>query len=441
MAIIDPESEHSPANQTNVVVRALSSLRTNGDFRYLWLSNLFYIGGNWSLTLVLGWLVFDLTGSELLLAIFTAARLAPLWLGPISGLLADRYNRVLIIKVATMWATFMSVVLGVFILLGYTPFWLLLISGFLIGLAQSPSQPARSSLALQLVGRKNLANANALGSMGFGLTQAIAPALAGLVLGGFGAAIAMIFAASWYLVATIIIWQVKAVHSTVRAEREPMLPMLVEGVRIIARNRLTTTVILITLAANIFIWPITNSFLPVFASDILDLGPAGLGRLMMFMGIGNFIGSFAIATMGDFRYKGGMFVMGSIAWGVGWSLFGLSESATISYGLMLVIGFFGATFGVLQATLMLMTSAPEVQGRALGILELAVGTMPIGTLVLGIFANAFGAGVTTAFSGALFAMTLVIHMVRVPDLLQYTGYEPEDEPPADLALRQEASRA
>lgn len=424
----------------NVVTRAFSSLRTNRDFRFLWLSNLLYIGGNWALTLVLSWLVFDITDSELLLAIFTAVRLSPVWLGPISGLLADRYNRVLIIKVASIWATLMSVLLGVLIMIGFTPYWLLLLAGFLTGLAQSPSQPARSSLALQLVGRKNLANANALGSMGFGMTQAIAPAIAGVVLSEFGAAVAMVFTACWYLAATLMIWRIRVTHQTVRAERAPFLPMLTDGLRVVLRNRLTATVLLITLAANIFIWPVSNSFLPVFASDILDLGPAGLGRLMMFMGIGNFIGSFAIASMGDFRHKGGMFILGSILWGVGWAMFGLSSTASVSYGLMLLIGFISATFIVLQATLMLITSAPEVQGRALGILELAVGSMPIGTLALGVFANLYGVGATTFVSGALYAILLAVHTLRVPDLFRYVD-EDHESAHTEPVLQQEASRA
>lgn len=411
--------------QGNVVTRAFASLRTNRDFRFLWLSNLCYIGGNWALTLVLSWLVFDITDSELLLAIFTAVRLSPVWLGPISGLLADRYDRVLIIKVASMWATFMSALLGVLIVLGFHPFWMLLLAGFLTGMAQSPSQPARSSLALQLVGRKNLANANALGSMGFGMTQAIAPAIAGLVLSEFGAAIALWFTALWYLAATTMIWRVRVAHKTVSVGHEPFLPMLKSGLSIVLRNRLTATVLLITLAANIFIWPISNSFLPVFASDILSLGPAGLGQLMMFMGIGNFIGSFVIASLGDFRYKGGVFVVGSVFWGMGWALFGLSSTAGISYGLMVIIGVISASFIVLQATLMLITSPTEVQGRALGILELAVGSMPIGTLLLGAFASVYGVGPTTVVAGSLYALLLLAHSLRSPGLLRYTGDEPE----------------
>lgn len=383
------------------------------------------MGGNWALTLVLGWLVFETTGSELLLAIFTAVRLSPMWLGPISGLMADRFDRVLIIKIANLWSFAILAVLAVLVVLDTTPYWLLVASGFLVGLSQSPSQPARTSLVLQLVGRRNLANANALNSMGMGITQAIAPAVGGVVIGRFGVDWALWYASLWFLVALVLIWQVRVRHQTVRIEHAPILPMLTDGLRVVMRNRLSGTVIVVTLAANILIWPVYQSFMPVFAGDVLDLGPAGLGRLMMFAGVGNFMGSFAIASLGDFRFKGSMFIYGSMIWGAGWAMFGLSQSVAISYVLILCIGFVSAAFGVLQATLMLMTSAQEVQGRALGILELAIGAMPIGILLLGSVANIVGVGPTTFAAGAMFVAILIVHAVRVPDLLRYTGEEPE----------------
>lgn len=417
----DPEQPR----RANVFVRALSSLRTNRNFRFLWLSNLFFLGGNWALTLVLGWLVFETTGSELLLAIFSAVRLSPMWLGPISGLMADRYDRVLIIKIASVWSVIMIAGLAILVSLDATPYWLLLVAGFATGMSQSPTQPARNSLILQLVGRENLANANALNSMGMGITQAIAPAVGGAIISALDASVALWYCCFWYVLAFVLISQIKIVRQTVRFDPTPIWPMLTDGLRIVMRNQLTRTMIIVTLAANILIWPVYQSFMPVFAGDVLDLGPAGLGQLMMFAGLGNFIGSFVIASLGDFRNKGAVFMYGSMIWGTGWAIFGLSESAAISFGLILAIGTLSAAFGVLQATLMLMTSVPEVQGRALGIMELAIGAMPIGTLLLGAIAQSVGVGITTFVSGGLFVIILVVHAIRVPHLARYTDDEPE----------------
>src|SRR5689334_7967397 len=76
-----------------IVRRVASSLILYHRYRLLWFSNLFFFSGVWTQTLVLGWLVFEITHSELSVAIFTAARFAPLVFGPLAGLIADRVNR------------------------------------------------------------------------------------------------------------------------------------------------------------------------------------------------------------------------------------------------------------------------------------------------------------------------------------------------------------
>lgn len=422
---VSPVPDPVRPQRGNVFARAIESVRSSRDFRFLWLSNLTFIGGNWSLILVLSWLVFDTTRSEFLLAVFTAVRLSPMWLGPLAGIMADRFDRVWIIRFASVWATTITLVLAVLVGVGFRPYWLLVVAGFVAGLSGSPSQPARSSLTLELVGRARLANANALNAMGFGVAGAAAPALGGVVLAAHGPSVGLLYTSCWFLLAAILMWQVTPRPAIVRVDHQPILPMITEGLRIVLKNRLTTTVLVITLAANLLIWPISNSFLAVFASDVLALGPDGLGRLMMFSGIGSFLGSFAIASLGDFRQKGRMFVLGSMVWGAGWAMFGLSQVASLSYGLIFGVGVVGAAFGVLQATLMIMTSAPEVQGRALGILELAIGSMPLGTILLGTIAAWIGVGRTTFFAGALFVLILVLHSIRVPDLLRYSGDEAE----------------
>ena len=63
-------------------------------FSYLWFAGLFSLTGVWMQTLVLGWVSYELTGSAFLLAVFTTARLSPMFLGPIGGVLADRLNRI-----------------------------------------------------------------------------------------------------------------------------------------------------------------------------------------------------------------------------------------------------------------------------------------------------------------------------------------------------------
>jgi len=413
--------EQAPAKSTTGLLRAAESLRVSPGFRFLWLSNLFFFGGAWTQTLILGWMVFDSTGSEFLLGLFTAIRLAPLLLGPVSGAIADRYDRVRMLIVACLWALVVVVLVASMASLGHAPYWVLVTGGLAIGLAQSPSQPARMSLVLELVGRKNISNANALNSMAMNMTQVIGPALGGAMISALGAPIALWISAAWFAISIALLWPLRSIRDTARVHHEPVVQMVRGGLRAVFSNRLTATVLLVTLAANILIWPIYQSFMPVFAKDVLDLDAAGLGWLLMCAGIGGLVGSIAIASLGDFRFKGGLFLFGTATWGGLWALFGMSQSVMTSFILMACIGLASAAFGVLQTTLMLMTTEPSMQGRALGIQELAIGSMPIASLGLGVVAQEIGVGTTATICGTLLLITMLVLANRVPELVRYSG--------------------
>ncbi|MGW1408892.1 MFS transporter [Streptomyces sp. NPDC002403] len=401
--------------------QALASLRSSPGFRLLWISNLFFYGGAWTQTLVLGWLVFDTTRSEFLLAVFTAVRLAPMLLGPFAGVLSDRYDRVRLLMSACVWALGAVVVVAVMASSGPVSYGALVAGGLAIGLAQSPSQPARGSLVLDLVGRENLSNANALNALAMNMTQVIGPAVGGAMISAFGAPAALWISTTWYAVSFVALRPLRGVVRTAPGRPEPVLRMLTSGFRTVLTSRLTSAVLLVTLAANVLLWPVYQAFMPVFAKEALGLDAAGLGWLLTCGGLGGLAGSLGIAMLGDFRFKGGLFVLGTAAWGALWSLFALSRTVPLSFALMACIGLMSASFGVLQTTLLLMTTAPEVQGRALGLQELAIGVMPFASLGLGAAAQQLGVGPTAFLSALLLVVILLTLAARVPQLLRYSG--------------------
>ncbi|WP_427890735.1 MFS transporter [Kribbella sp. GL6] len=405
-----------------VVGRTLGSLRDNRAFRLLWLSNLFFFGGVWTQTLVLGWLAYESTHSDFLVAVFTAVRLAPLLLGPFSGAFADRHNRVRLLIIAASWALVAVSAVATLASLGKATYWVLVVGGLAIGLAQSPSQPARASLVMDLVGRNNISNANALNSMALNMTQVIGPAIGGLMITGLGAPAALWVSTFWYGVSLVALLPLRAFGQVVGGHTESAVRMVTSGLREIARNRLASTVLLVTLAANTMLWPVAQSFMPVFAQESLGLNAAGLGWLLTCAGVGGLTGSLVIAWLGDFRFKGGLFVVGTSIWGALWALFALSHNVVLSFVLMTGIGVMSAAFGVLQTTLLLMTTPEPLHGRALGVQELAIGIMPVASLALGAFAEHYGVNITTFVSAVLLVTTLGALALWTPSLLRYSGY-------------------
>ncbi|HEY3556881.1 MAG TPA: MFS transporter [Kribbella sp.] len=404
-----------------VVGRTLGSLRDNRAFRLFWFSNLFFFGGVWTQTLVLGWLAYETTHSDFLVAVFTAVRLAPLLLGPFAGAFADRHNRVRLLIIAASWALVAVSVVATLASLGKASYWVLVVGGLAIGLAQSPSQPARASLVMDLVGRQNLSNANALNSMALNMTQVIGPALGGLMITGLGAPAALWVSTFWYAISLVTLLPLRAYGRVAGAHAGSAIRMVTSGLRELARNRLASTVLLVTLAANTMLWPVAQSFMPVFAQESLGLDAAGLGWMLTCAGVGGLTGSLVIAWLGDFRFKGGLFVVGTAIWGSLWALFALSHTVVVSFVLMAGIGVMSAAFGVLQTTLLIMTTDESLHGRALGVQELAIGIMPFAALALGAFAEQYGVGITTFVSAILLVTAVIALALWTPTLLRYSG--------------------
>jgi MFS family permease len=402
----------------------IEPIRTNPRFRALWISNLFFFGGAWTQTLVLGWIVYETTHSEFSLALFTAVRLLPLLFGPLGGLLSDRFDRVRMLMVACVWTFAVVSIIATMATLGHTPFWALLLGGLAIGLAQSPSQPARSSLVFELVGRENLSQANALNSMALNMTQVVGPALGGAMISGLGAPTTLWISTAWYAISLLALLPLRSIKRARVAHVQSVMGMLTGGFRLVLANRLTRAVLTVTLAANVLIWPVYQSFMPVFAVDVLHLDAAGLGWLLTCSGLGGLTGSIIIASLGDFDYKGGLFVVGTATWACFWFLFASSDHAPTSFALMFGVGLMSASFGVLQTTLLLMTTEPQVQGLALGMQELAIGIMPFSSLAVGAIAQQIGVSATTQGCAFLLAASMVVLAFRVPEVLRYSGNTP-----------------
>lgn len=410
-------------SRTGFAHRVASSLVRYPRYRLLWISNLFFFAGVWTQTLVLSWLVFEITRSEFSVAVFTAARLSPMMLGPLSGVISDRFNRPRLLLIASGWAFAVIAFIAVLTALDMVNFWGLVFGGFCIGLAQSPSQPARFTLVADLVDRESLSNANALNSIVLNMTQIIGPALGGVMIAAFGAAAALGISALWYLISFIALWRIRHVKNMHGAgQRENLRALLVSGFHAVLTNRLVSCVLLITFVANVCLWPIYQGFMPVIAKQHLGLSPSGLGWLLTCAGVGGLIGSLIIASLGDFRLKGGLFVVGTATWALLWALFAATSWVPASFVLMAMIGMAAAPFAVLQTTLLLMMVPPNVQGRVMGIQELTIGIMPLASLLIGVFAELIGIVHVAMINGSLLALFLVVLAIRVPALLRYSGH-------------------
>jgi len=416
--------EERPAARRNrfatALLRPFSSLHGNREFGALLLSNITFFGGMWMLTFVLGWMVFEETGSTVLVAVFTTVRLLPLLLGPISGVISDRMDRRRLLVIACSLAIAAAVALGALAMAGFGSFAVLTAGGLVLGLAHSPSQPARAALVAGKVPADQLSNANALNAMAMNTTLMLGPAVGGLCVSAFGSPTALWIGALWFAASLIALRGVRGGYSAPETPHGSILRMLGDGFQAIVRLPVVPAVLLITVVTNTMIWSIHQGFMPVFGKD-MHLDAAGLGLLLTGFGLGGIVGSLVIAALGDFPRKGAVFVCGIAGMSVCWILFALAPTTPIAAVAFIVAGLVSSVFGVLQNTLMLSATPPALQGRAMGLQELAIGAQPIAALVIGAVAQVIGIAMTTVISASLLILFLAVMALVVPTLMRYHG--------------------
>ena len=397
-------------------VKTFDTLRYYPDFRWLWASNLFYQISWWMQLLVMSWLAYELTGSALMVAIFTAARLFPTLLAPFVGAIADKVNRRNLLIAVQCLQIANAAALAILISTDLLEFWQLMISGFITGVAWSVFYTTAYPLSIDIVGKENITNAVALNSVAMYSTSVIGPTISGLLTANIGPANCF-----WLSMVMSIcsIGFLAKMQSPAKAKVEnegSVLQDLADGFKFVIHSRNLLSVLSITLTANIFMWPAFQSFMPVFAKDNLGQGPEGYGFLLTAMGVGSFIGSLTIASIGNIRRKGLLFITGTTLLAIFFGSFAVMESFPAAMVLIALSGMAGSAFDTMQSTITLSLAPEEMRARCMGFLSMAIGVYFFGSLGMGAIANVFGASMTTAIASAIMVVILAVITLSLPNL-------------------------
>ena len=182
---------------------------------------------------------------------------------------------------------------------------------------------------------------------------------------------------------------------------------IVEGFSCVRQSPKLIGTLIITIIFNLFGWPFT-SMVPVIGLDNLHLGPAGIGVLASMEGIGAFLGAVAMAMFGRPSHYVRVYIGGVFLYVVMLVIFALMPNPIVAGAALLLAGFGGAGFSIMQATLVYINAPAEMRGRVLGILSVCIGTGPIGFIGIGLAAEAFGAREATVATGVIGLAILVL---------------------------------
>ena len=401
------------------------------DFRLLWFGGGLDNTARWMDAVVMGLLVLELTDSAWQVALLFVMRWLPMLVfAMLSGIIADRANRWLVIMVARAGSVVATAIVLVLVASGEIQPWQMLLASLALGWLYVLEFPSRRSLIYDIVGLRFISNAMSLETINSTIGRFLGPLSAGLLIelsGYTGAYVALVAGYSFALVAIGLMRSRIPVQASRSAS---VLRNLVTGVNYSLSNPVIRGVLIVTLIMNALAFSVEALF-PVVARDHLHVGAGLTGVLISAQAIGSFVAALIIASKGNIKYHGRIFVAGISLQLVCLFLFALSPWYALSFLLLLFLGFGSAGFSTMQSTIILISSAPAMRGSALGVLGQCIGVAALGGLVVGAVAELFSAQIAVGIS-ALMGIALLIPVLAFTPLARRPVTAPEEDEAAEL---------
>ena len=371
--------------------RGFRALR-HPNFRLYWFGQLISLIGTWMQQVAQAWLVLQLTGSALDLGFVSALQTFPvLFVSAFGGVLADRLKKRNLMVATQTSQMLLALILGVLVSTHLVQLWHVYVLATLLGLSNAFDMPTRQSFMIEMVGREDLMNAVALQSMQFNAARIVGPALAGVLIAAIGVTGSFYANAASFIpvIFGLLAMRTDRFFAAPRAKAAPVLESLREGARYVWD---TPAVLLITfLVATLGLFNSNiNVLVPLFAQNILKVGPQGYGLLMAMMGLGALGGALVAAFAQKSRWR--FIFLGSLAFFICQLGFAASHIYPISLALMVASGFALILFFTSANTGVQQQVPDRLRGRVMGVyMSVNVGTQPIGNLMTGWLAADFGA--------------------------------------------------
>lgn len=370
------------------------------NFRLFLLGQVVSLLGTWMQQVALGWLVYRLTRSPLLLGLVGfAAQIPSLLVAPFAGVWADRLDRHRMVIATQAAALLQALALALLVLAGAIQIGHVLALSLFIGFVNAVDVPARQAFLVQMAGRDDLANAIALNSSAFNAARLVGPSIAGVLIARFGEGPVFLVNALSYLavIAALVAMRVPPQPPA----RAPLAPWrsLREGLGYAARSLPIRAILLLLAAVGLVGVPFTV-LMPVFATDVLGGDAHTLGFLSSAVGTGALAGALTLAARRSVRGLGRRIVAAVALFGASLVAFAASRELLLSLPFLFLAGY-GMMVHMASSNTILQTIVEEdKRGRVMSLYAAAImGTLPLGSLFAGALAGRFGAPATVALGG------------------------------------------
>jgi MFS family permease len=384
------------------------------DFRLYWLALVTQVIGQHMFAFTLGWMAFEITGSQAQLGFIHLCGFVPQFaLTLLGGVLADRIDARKLIGIAQINAAIAMILVGVTALFGVAQLWHLALGAFLWGFTAAIDEPARAAFFPRLLPRPLLRSAVPLISMAFGSSRVIAPSIAGFLVAAAGAPVTFLLSAAAVCTMVAVLFLVRPAHSVAR-KHGSLLNSFTDSLRYIRANEAFARIITVGLLHATLAMGFIH-VLPVFAK-LLQVDSRGLGILASAAGIGALIGFMSYSWAQSRMSWRNLVVSALTLYNV--SLIGLAFSNWywFSFCMILVSGLCHAYF-LTCAQVMLQTLVEDhYRGRVMSVFALVWSLMFLGGFLLNVAGEWAGPRMALAGGAVIMLAYVWLSLVRATAL-------------------------
>lgn len=383
------------------------------NFTLLWSGLIVSNVGTWMQNVATGWLILQLTNSPLWLGLLGLSFALPMIILPlVGGAVVDRVDRIRLLYFTQTGQMLTAFSLALLTWLNLVQPWHLLLASFIVAALLAFDNPARQALIPDMVPQGDLLNALSLNSATYNGAALVGPAIAGAMLGPFGAGALFFLNGISYLAVLFALVAMRGVRTHSGGQRQRLGASMLGGLAYAWRSRQVFALLLLSALAGIFGRSYQN-LLPVFARDIWNGGPQGYGLLLSAGGAGALVGAFGLASIRQLKRQGAVMVASGLLFSLAIIAFALSPSLAGGIGLLFVAGVMSTVYATIIATFIQIEAPNELRGRVMSLYAITlIGLPSLGALGSGVIAEMLG-GVSGApravlIGGAALALVLAV---------------------------------
>jgi MFS family permease len=385
------------------------------DFRNLWVGSVLAWSCQFLQLVAFGWVVYELTDSPIWLGIVSFARGIPMLLLSLpGGVLVDRVDRRKLLIVTQVVGAAIPALLALMLWTGTAQPVYIAIAAFMTGALNVLVIPARQALIPGSVPRGQAASAIALTTAGTNAGRVLGPSFGGLVMAALGLGATFALQALMMIGALLPTLWLPPDRGERRTSTASPLESLLDGLRYVWQDRTVFSLMVLAGVTCLLVLPYTN-FLPIFARDILQAGPAGMGLLVGATGVGSVIGSLGIALLPP-RRLGVMLILSVLVFSLLLIAMAVSTNLWLSVVLMALMGLAQSVFLATNNTLIIVATPDELRGRVMSVYITTWGFIPLGALPQGVLADWFGAPAVVAGAAVVCVVVVALIGLREPRL-------------------------